>query len=252
MFFTISKVLTPFTYPLALAVVLLVVAWLLRERRGGRALFWVVLLGLYVLSTRPVADLLLLPLEARYEGVARPADADAIVVLGGFSNLRRSTPERLELHGNADRFVEAVVLAGELPGAVIIFSGGSGDLLNQDSSEAPLAKAYAARLGIPEHRMRAEATSRNTHENAVETARIVRDEGLGTVVLITSAMHMKRALACFHRAGLAPVPYPVDFQNTYPHYSILSFAPAPGNLADATFALKEHVGLLIYRLKGYA
>lgn len=252
MFFTISKILTPFSYPLPLALLALLVAWLLRDRRAGRALFWITLAVLYALSTRPVADLLLLPLERPFEGIARPAQADAIVVLGGFSSLRLSTPERLELHGNADRFVEGVVLARELPGAVLIFSGGSGDLLYQEASEAPLAKAYATRLGIPEPRMRAEDTSRNTHENAVESARIVREEGLDTVVLITSAMHMKRALACFHHVGLDPIPYPVDFLNNFPHYSILSLAPSAGNLSDATVALKEYVGLLMYRLKGYA
>ena len=254
MFFTLSKTLTILLYPLPLALILLALAWGLRRRipRPATALFWCVLVALYALSTRPVADMLLLPLERPYAGMPRPEAADAVVVMGGFMDRHRSAPDRPEFREGVDRFLEGVMLARQIPGSVLIFAGGSGDLLDRSNPEALLAAGYAARLGIPPERIRAESASRNTWENAVETRRILEQEGLHTVVVVTSAYHMRRTLASFHRAGMAPIPHAVDFQNRYPRYDVLSVVPSPTSLGDSALALKEYLGLLAYRIKGYA
>lgn len=254
MFFVLSKTIGLVVLPIVLATILFALFVLLRHRRPrlAWALFWVAFLGLYALSTRPVADLLLLPLEGRFEDAQRPRDADAIVVLGGTLNLGRSTTERAEMHSAGDRLLEAVLLAKQMPNAVLIFSGGSGDLFDQSKREAPLLKVYAVRLGIPEDRIRVDDRSRNTHENAVETKRILDAEGARSVVLVTSAYHMRRALGCFHAIGLAPIPCAVDFQNCHPSYRRpLAFVPGAENLVDSTSAIREYVGLVVYSLRGY-
>jgi len=91
-----------------------------------------------------------------------------------------------------------------------------------------------------------ERSSRNTHENAVESARIVRERGWKTIVLVTGAVHARRALACFHRVGLFPDLLPVFRQRP------LGVLPQWWALEVSTAVVHEVVGLIAYRIAGYA
>ena len=66
-------------------------------------------------------------------------------------------------------------------------------------------------------------------------------------LLVTSALHMPRSVACFRAAGWDVTPYPTNFRiGPDP----LSFA-LPQNLEGVDLAAHEWVGLLYYRLRGY-
>jgi uncharacterized SAM-binding protein YcdF (DUF218 family) len=253
MFFTLSKLLTFLCFPLSLGILLLVLFAILRERRERLALrlFWLGLTGLYLCSISPTADLLLYPLEHPFENPRAPAAIDAIVVLGGMTHLRRSSLDHIELNPSADRFLEAVLLAKQHPEAVLVFSGGTGYLFDQSRREAPMLKAAAVRLGVPEKRIITELNSRNTYENAAETKKALEQRGISSFVLITSAFHMKRSLACFHKLGLDPIPHAVDFRNYLGEYDALSWVPEVGHLERSTVAIKEYAGIVVYRIKGY-
>jgi uncharacterized SAM-binding protein YcdF (DUF218 family) len=254
MFFFLSKTLSIIIYPLTLALLLLLVSAFARRRRrerAGRWPFWLGLAILYAFSLKPVSDSMLRPLEKPYENPALPANLDAIVVLGGAANLERSTMQHLELNHGADRFVEGVTLARQLPDTKLVFSGGSGLLADQTRREAPFLAAAAVRLGIPAERILVEAESRNTYENAVDTKRLLAEKKLHRFLLVTSAFHMKRSLACFHEVGLEPIPYAVDFRSRTGGYGWQAALPDVSNLADSSLVIKEYVGLWVYRLKGY-
>jgi len=253
MFFTLSKTLGGLCRPLTITLLLLVGVLILRKRRPRLAsgLLWTALIVLYTLSTRPVADLLLLPLEAPYEHPAEPESADAIVVLGGSLDLNRSTAEAIELNGAGDRFLQGLVLAEKHPDAVLLFSGGTASLFDRSKREATMLQAWAERFGVPADRIRAEIRSRNTRENAVESKQILDAEGRHSVLLVTSAFHMKRSLGCFRRIGLSPTPHAVDFRNHFGVYGVMSVVPAVEHLSNSTHAIREYVGLVAYRLKGY-
>ncbi len=253
MFFTLSKTLGLLCYPLVVLVALFVLSGVARRGRPrlSAVLFWIALAGLYLLSTRPAADLLLLPLEQPFEHSRPPAEVDCVVVLGGTLDLGRSGPERLEFDDSADRFFEGVLLARRFPQALLILSGGTADLRGRGRREAPLLRDYAIRLGVEPSRIRIDDRSRNTHENAVETARLLAAEHRQAVVLITSAFHMRRSLGCFRRVGLTPTPDAVDFQGGSVGPSLAGLVPGPDNLVRATMAVREYIGLVAYRLKGY-
>ena len=129
------------------------------------------------------------------------------------------------------------------------FSGFSGQLNPTGWSEAESTAYLLRQLGLPVTRFSFEARSRNTSQNAVFMFNKLRPSAEQDWVLLTSASHMKRALASFKAAGWASlVPYPVDFQTTStPHWG--QFSPGKG-FSMVQVGLHEHVGYLAYWLSG--
>jgi uncharacterized SAM-binding protein YcdF (DUF218 family) len=90
--------------------------------------------------------------------------------------------------------------------------------------------------------------------------KILMDRRLDRVLLVTSALHMPRSLAIFKKQGITAIPAATDFhivedtltlaQTTW-QGNLLSWVPQTENLHYLTRALKEYVGLLVYRLKGW-
>lgn len=252
MFFALSKILNFLVFPLSLGLLLLLASALLRRRsRAAWALFWGGFGVLYLCSIQPVANALLAPLEGPFRGQPEPRQAGAIVVLGGLSELGSDAYGPLDFNENADRFFAALTLARRIPGSMLVFSGGSGALFDQVHSEAPSLARAAEALGFPPDRILTEPHSRNTHENAVFTARLLADGKLQPVVLVTSAFHMHRSLGCFRAAGLTVIPYAVDFRGRSGLGGPLFFVPDYVHLVNSTMAIKEYIGLAIYRLRGY-
>lgn len=121
---------------------------------------------------------------------ARSSEADAIVVLGcrGRAALNRRLERGVELF--EARAARLLVLSGGGPGPV---------------EEAELMRRAALARGVPESALLVEPTSRNTFENARETARLLRARGLGSVLLVTDRTHLPRATALFRLVGLRVV-----------------------------------------------
>jgi uncharacterized SAM-binding protein YcdF (DUF218 family) len=253
MFFVLSKILSFLIYPLFLAILLFILFIFFRKHypKVAKILFYIALVELYVFSTEPIADLLLLPLELPFEKQSVPKEAEAIVVLSGMVDLQRSNAERIEVSSAIDRIIEGILLTKERPDSLLILTGGSGDLFDQSKSEAKLLESLALRFGISEERIRLDIRSRNTHENAVESKKILDKENVSSFILITSASHMKRALSCFRKIELSPIPYAVDFRSHWGKYDIFSFIPQVGNLDKSTAAFHEYVGIITYKLRGY-
>ncbi|WP_414898638.1 YdcF family protein [Rhodovulum sp. YEN HP10] len=115
--------------------------------------------------------------------------------------------------------------------------------------EANVAAALLLRAGFDPSRSSLEDASRTTAENARLAVELVPDRP-GNRVLVTSAFHMRRAVATFCAAGWRGIlPYPVDFR-TAP-----GFRASPGlpeNLGLLTLFLHEVLGLAVYRASGLA
>ena len=74
----------------------------------------------------------------------------------------------------------------------------------------------ARRIGVPAEAVVLEGKSRNTHENAIFTAAILKDKGWRSVLLVTSAGHMRRAMAAFRKAGVAATAATADVRGPLP------------------------------------
>jgi uncharacterized SAM-binding protein YcdF (DUF218 family) len=107
-------------------------------------------------------------------------------------------------------------------------------------------------LGVPDAAMRHEGRSRNTLENARFSRDLVQQVGARRVLLVTSSLHMPRALATFRAAGFRAVPAPTDVEvvdRAKP--TPLRWLPDAEALEGGTRALKEYLGIAVYWLRGW-
>jgi uncharacterized SAM-binding protein YcdF (DUF218 family) len=149
----------------------------------------------------------------------------------------------------AERLVAAARLYREGIAGKVLFSGGSGDIGDQGKKEAPFALAMLKLLGVPDGALLLESESRNTHENATLSKPLLEAAGAKRIVLVTSALHMRRSAAIFRKAGYDFSAYAVDTL-AEPFSLPRSFVPDAGSLDSSTRALTEMVGTVAYRLLG--
>jgi len=253
MFFIVSKIFVNLIYPLSIACLLLLGAWWFGSRRPrlGRGLLVAGLALLWLPSTAPVADLLLLPLETRYPVVVNPSRADAVVVLTGMVDMKAARGDQVEMGEAADRIWAGVELVRRGWADYLLIAGGSGDLFDQSVNEALMLSRLAIEFGVPADRILLDMASRNTHESAVQLRVLLQEAGLSDIILVTSAAHMPRSMGCFRKVGLDPLPYPVDFRSRWGEYDPFSLLPKVSDLQRSSVAVKEYVGLIVYRLQGY-
>ncbi|HSV36420.1 MAG TPA: YdcF family protein [Ramlibacter sp.] len=206
--------------------------------------------GLWVASTPVVAQALIGSLEAPYEALLAPASpsADAIVVLGGA--LSGAAPPRrptFNLAPAAGRVWHAAALyrAGKAPW-VIVAAGNQPDSQEAQPEAQAIAEMLMA-LGVPRAAIRLDETSRNTRENAAHALHIAQALKVRRVLLVTSAIHMQRAMKTFTQAWgrqLVLVAAPTDFWLVKTQFGPKMWIPTESGLGNVTNALKEYAGLL--------
>lgn len=183
-----------------------------------------------ILQRSTIPDWIVRPLQR----ANTPGNADAIVVLGAdswepcgpsLSSLRRTFEGVALLH------------AGRAP--LLVFSGGATEA-SRGVPVAGLMADLARRLGVASPSIVAEIESRNTWENAQLTRQVLRPRGVRRVLIVTDSIHMRRAEACFLRAG-----FEVE------RASVPQVCVSSSNLAMLRAALHEYVGWLVYRKRGW-
>lgn len=252
-----DKILTQFSSPLSLALIFSLVGLMLlfgRHRLAGAGLLMVALVGLGVCSLPVVADILLRSLEERYPEIAAVElpTAEAVIVLGGGVDPRSKGRLYPDLQSAADRIWHAARIyhAGKAP--LVILSGGIFPRRGTGASEAGAMQMFLTDLGVPTNAIRLEERSHNTHENAVFTAEMLREAGITRVVLVTSALHMHRAMAAFRAVGVEAVPAPTDFMVWDEPDHLLRWLPDVRSFSLNTAVLHEYLGLWVYRRRGWA
>ena len=256
MFFILSKVLSIFlalhlhSYFCLLLAGLLAFANFLRLAK--MALSLAVILPLLYGFTWTGYELLR-PLEnfAPVPSASEIADAKGVIVLAGFTGRPQVSKERNEAQINdaGERFLKGVELARLYPSKPVWFAGYSGQLFPKGWSEDVITKSLILQLGMKIERFSFESGSRNTAESAQNIYSLVEPDANEEWILVTSASHMKRAVASFEAAGLTKIiPYPVDFM-TRPNQSMSGFSLSTGP-GLIKIALHEHIGYLAYRLSG--
>jgi uncharacterized SAM-binding protein YcdF (DUF218 family) len=254
-FLFLSKLLDLLLAPLTWALLLVVAGW--RVRRGARlsvGLQAVGLLVLYVFSTEPVANALQARVEEGVVGTYRPdVEYDVVIVLGGMVDADATERSGLPEYTLAvERILRGYELVREGKARHVLLSAGTLDPRPEALVEADILARQLRMWGVAPERIVTEGRSRNTRENAVESARLIRERGWGKLLLVTSAAHMPRALGTFKAVGLEPDTLPVDVRARQWHlrWSML-WQPRASSLAQSTDALRELFGRVVYRLRGW-
>ncbi len=246
--FLATKLLSLTLAPTALIIELALIGLLLR-RRSVMALAIGLLVACMIL---PLATWAGRPLENRFPAVVEPpAHVDGIILLGGaIDDLTSEDRQTATLNDAANRITTFVTLARRYPDARLVLAAGSGDLQQGDASEAPWALKQFADLGLDLSRVMSDANSRTTWENAVEVNRLVRPKPDETWVLLTSAVHMPRAVGVFRAAGWRVLAWPVGYRS---RNHLDTWVPAlSGGFPALDMAAHEWTGLLAYWLQGHS
>ncbi len=221
-----------------------------RDRRKWGYGCWIAAVVWFALfSTSPLPQALVYAKE-RQHPVLQPVPTDSlptdIIVLGGGSAYAPDLPatEQLSPQSRA-RLVEGIRLYRQLPRARLVCSGFS----STDAIPIATMQAHAAVvLGVPP----ADTLMLNTPHNTEAEARayVARFGSERRLILVTSAIHIPRALFWFRHYGLDPLPAPADHRvKIDPRYSPYTFRPSSRKIEMMDRWLHEFVGLWWAKLK---
>lgn len=254
MFFFLSKTLNYLVMPLTLVVAVLVASRLIRIAAWRKRLLWTGLILLFFFSNDFIAN----ELMKRWEVDARPfAGLDKYklgIVLTGAAIPELKPDDRVYFSRGADRVVHTVQLYKLGLIEKILVSGGSGRLVDIHEREANRFREVMMLMGVPDSVIIVEDRTRNTHESAVEVKKILEAGGYESedCVLITSAFHMRRSLACYRKVGLPLDDFSTDFYahggTYYPDSFLL---PKLDALIIWHKLVREWVGIAAYSMAGY-
>jgi len=204
---------------------------------------------LHALSTGTISASLAGMLEQMhppYTAETDPDTFDAIIVLSGTMFPQGGARPAPELdYVSLQRTLCAARAYAEKRGPRLVISGGVA--ASVEMSRLALA------LGVPEEALIQERISRNTYESAKEVTRLLSPGN--KTLLITSAIHMPRAMGLFRGQGLDVTAYPCGYLTArkpwaWPRALPNVFMPDVHSLERSTRAIKELTGLAVYRVAG--
>lgn len=254
MFFVLSKITAFALQPLSWIVALLLWALLTKRERRRKQLLNVGIV-LLVIFTNPF---LLNRANRWWEAgpiaigsIVEPYDV--AIVLGGFSGAATKPRDRTHFTSSADRLTQALELYRLGKVRKILVSGGAGVVFGEKVPEADGAKRFLTRVGVPEADVWTESTSRNTRENAVNSASILAERmPEARCLLFTDGFHVYRASGCFRKAGVEVDVFPVAIRGGEPGWGLNRLVvPSAGALPGWNRLIREWVGSIVYRVRGY-
>ncbi|HAM98025.1 MAG TPA: hypothetical protein DCQ26_05400 [Marinilabiliales bacterium] len=252
MFFALSKIIGIFLNPIIWILGLLLWAVIAKKPKRKKGLLFATLFLFLLFSNAYLLNAVLFQWERRsvHDSSLKPQYQYGIV-LSGMVWYDTET-KHLNFLQSSDRIWQAVRLYKENRIEKILITGGTAGFFKEDTIESALLKKFLVRIGIPEGDVMTEEASRNTHENALFTAQLLSTEPQGNLLLITSAMHMRRAEQCFEKEGLHCDSYPTDRYsgNNHLHWDDL-LIPSAQTLFNWNAFTHELFGMLSYKIMGY-
>lgn len=252
MFFVLSKLFYFFIQPLNWVLVCAVLFAFAKNKRLKTIAKWSGLAIFLVFSNGFLYRACVLAWQPKV-AVQTPAGHYKLgVVLSGVTIMNQK--KETFFGGTADRFIQICKLYHTGTVEKILLSGGDGSLAQNRPKESDFLRRELLAQGVPDSVILVENQSRNTHENAVESNRILDSVSItGPVILVTSALHMRRSMACFARQGVAVVPFVANFEviENHPSFGAL-LIPDLLVLRNWQYFLKEMLGLVAYTATGKA
>ncbi len=252
-----EQFLSSFTEPLSIVWLLTLAGFgcAIRKRQWGSALWLAVIAMAMSIAGSRLSSRLLASLERPYSEVnleALPV-CDAVVVLGGVMGSVGIQPFSFDLSARADRAVTGMELIRRGKARTLIFGGGGGKLTDgKPWGEGILLENWARSWAMATTNVLSLEVCANTYEEALQVRDLARKHQWKSLLLVTSASHMRRSEALFRSHGIQVVPVAADF----PGLSSLSrqwpfrITPRLNHLEHLELYLHEQIGWWYYSLRG--
>lgn len=198
-------------------------------------------------STAFLPEFLTRRLEDQYAPIERvDKDVRYVVVLGGGQSNRFSLPPNMQLYASSQqRLWEGLRLMRSLSNASLVLSGGA--FHSNEGSEALHLKQLAQVCFLNTTPIILEDASRNTMEQSKYLRSVLHGKPF---YLVTSAIHMPRAMASMIRDGLHPIAAPTAFTHYWDDERWTKrLMPNAYNLIYTNIAMHEYLGALYYRFR---
>lgn len=254
MFFVLSKIFHFFTFPGVWILLFIILSYFFTNKKWKKWFFRAgVVLALFFTNTFIFKEFVRL---WETEGI-RTEDLsyhDVAIVLGGMAEYNHDL-ERLSLRRGGDRIWQTLLLYHQGKVGKILLAGDEGYVVDRGLNEALRFREELIKLKVRPEDILIDSLSKNTYENAVNSVKVLEQYGLkkGKIVLVTSAVHMKRARACFRLQGVEVTPYPTDHYTGpgrsyhWDEYILPSFS----TLLDWYALTHEWFGYIAYSVAGY-
>ncbi len=176
-----------------------------------------------------------------------------VVLTGGIMTEHLPATAGIHLNISGDRIWQALQLYKIRKIRKILISGfdqtaGEKNII----FEAELCRNFLITNGVNPADILLEKKARNTRENAIYSGKILKEKyPEAKILLITSAFHMRRAEACFRKAGMKPDLHSTSFLAYHQPFSLSGFIPSASAFQTTTLLFKEWVGMAVYFAAGY-
>ncbi|MFD2999620.1 YdcF family protein [Pontibacter toksunensis] len=239
--------------PFIWVLVLLLLAVFLKSLKWRRISLFAALAILFIFSNPFLANEAWRAWEVEATPVNQLEQYDVAVILTGVTAFREDIPDRIHTHKGADRFLHPLQLYRMGKVEKFLVTGGSGRVLAGFVPEAEQVEKVLLMAGVPEEDILTEGNSRNTHENAVNTAGLLEQHPeWQDLLLVTSAFHMRRSVGCFEKAGVHTTPFSTDFyaseRRLTPDEIII---PSISAFSNWHLLIHEITGFVVYKILGY-
>ena len=249
----LKKLIAPFLLPVPISVSLVLAGlfflWFTKRQKTGKVFVTIAFLVLACFSNGWVSDLLVGPLEQKYPPVTdvkSVKDVKWIVVLGGGSTCDPQLPVSTYLsEASLTRVSEAIRLHNRLPKTRLIFSGRH--FAEGIRPVAEVMAEMALELGVQSEEIVIEADAADTKDHPIYVKKFI---GMDQFILVTSAVHMPRAMALFRKHGMYPIPAPTNYKAIQKEgFNFTGLFPSANPLAKSAQAIHEYLGMLWAKLR---
>lgn len=257
----LRKIMMQLIFPpggIIIAIFIIFLLFLFNRKKLATFLTILLIFFLFLFSSWFGEYILLRPLEDDYSTLQEIEISNdnlkfsnpVIVVLGGGlveDSLAEKTGKTEIGEVTLARLYGAYVIYQEIQCPIWV-SGGSVPGYSGDVPSAEIMEEVLIKIGVPPDDIFQENESRTTFENAILTIENIKQQGYQEVILVTSALHMRRSVQSFENNEVTIIPAPVNylFENTQP--GLLNIFPNRFSWDYNLRAFHEWIGLLYYKI----
>ena len=242
----LHKLLPLFIMPIVVFLGLILIC----NYKGYKKLIYLFSILFYIISTPIFSNFIMKIVEGdyKYQKLENLEKVDAIVILGGMLKIYEFENNYTVEWQDPDRFFKGIELYNSFKSDKIVFTGGKSPFNMITVSEGSVLKNYALKYGVLEEDIIVTKDVLNTYDESLAVSEVLGENK--TVILVTSAFHMKRAKLLFEQQGVKIIPYKVDFKSSInSRLYFIDFIPNSLALKKTEIALRELLGRLYYSFR---